>query len=157
MKNLKFLFVVFVLFAMGSCAPPKFTNSPGYMYHVGFDFREYADKGFLFTPEPYAGEHTVRGMITFYLHPEVKYAEGKLTGADGYRIKHFFTDSREMTQAVQELKIDELIRYIYDISIEWGGDAFTNFNYTDLIRRTDKSELSEYNIAVVTGVVIKRH
>jgi len=157
MKNLKFLFALCALFTINSCVPPKFTNSPGFMYHVGFDFREYADKGFLFTPEPYAGKHTVRGMLTFHLHPEVRYLEGKVKGTDGYRVKHFFTGTREMTQAIENYKIDDLVKYIYELSIKWGGDAFTHFQHKTLTSQTDVSQHSEYPYAVVTGVVIKRH
>ncbi len=156
MKNLRFLLAAFVLLA--GCATPKFTDFPGLMFHIGFDFREYSDKGFLFTPEPYSGEHTVRGMVTFHLHPRVRYVKGKLPKSDGFTVKHFRVENYgEMTQIVEDYKVEDLIQYIYELSIEWGGDAFTHFEHRTLTSRTDLSEYSEYPYAVITGVVIKRH
>jgi len=121
------------------------------------DFRKYAEAGFLFTPNEFLGEYQVKGIITAELHPEVKYQRFKQAEKSGFMVRYIYSQNELYTQTVKNASMEELIDFIYNLSIEWGGDAFTQFETTMKTAKTDDSESTSYTYYSITGLVIKRN
>jgi len=159
MKSIIFKFLIISSFAaiLSSCASTQLTNREEEVKIFAIDFREYADKGFLFMPDEYFGEYEVKGLITAELHPEVIYREGRVsTPIPGYVLTVLYFADKTYTKVIKNVEIDELIEYIYNLAIEWGGDAFTNFKSSMEVGKTDDNLNSIYTYYSISGIVIKR-
>ncbi len=163
MKKTKFIYPVFVLvglFYFNSCITHEpLTDRSSEIKTLAIDFREYADKGFLFMPDEYFGEYEVKGIITAELHPRIFYRNIPVPPGDGYTV-HVFRIGEGRTrysQVTSTLDMDELIEYIYNLSMDWGGDAFTHFESKMEVGRTDENPNTRYVYYSVSGIVIKRH
>jgi hypothetical protein len=148
--------MILVALFLNSCQPAKFTNRTQEIKTFGIDFRKYAEKGFLFMPDEYYGEYEVKGIITAEIHPEVRYRQGRTPKSNEYIITNFYQDNNSYSQLITHVNIDELIEYVYDLAILWGGDAFTHFKSSFETTRTDESPNTSYDYYTISGIVIKR-
>lgn len=95
----------------------------------GFDFREYAEKGFLFTPHQYIGEYESRGIITITIYPETKVTKGPTP--KGWVMKKIGGPSGQDTPRYYlEEVIDQsiVIGGAYQAALDIGADAIMDFN-----------------------------
>ncbi len=144
----------------------------------GIDFREYNEKGFLFFTEEYYGAYELLGMITIELYPEVNYEEGRVieehSDADdtyyspsttrleipepksGYTYQIIRINNSVFTQNIQKIHIDEIVNQLYELSIEMGGDAVSQFEAYQSTAQTDIYENTSYPYYTVSGLIIKR-
>ncbi|MCF8304485.1 MAG: hypothetical protein K9I94_14520 [Bacteroidales bacterium] len=141
---------------LSSCQTYHLTDRNEEIKSFAFDFRKYADKGFLFMPDEYYGEYEVKGIIRVEMHPSVRYKNGEIPGGKDYYVHHFFYDGVKYTQMTKSMDVDKLIEHIYDIAIDWGGDAFTHFDSNIQTARTDQNPNTTYSYYSISGVVIKR-
>ena len=156
--NLIFLLILASVF-LGSCVTEKLVNSEGQFVTYSFDFREYAETGFLFTPNRYEDEHTVLGMITVELHPEIEYLKipdniSTMVGFSkiGYKALSFYHGSDRMIKYTKDIDIQELIKEVYSISTNWGGDGFMQLMIDRKIFGDNPK--TSYDYLSMTGVVI---
>jgi len=159
--RLKHNFILAISFGLllASCATVELTDRKEEIIPFGIDFRKYTDKGFLFMPDEYYGEYTVKGMITVEMHPEVRYHRGETKSiVSGYTTHTFFVNQAKITQVTVQANIDDLINYIYELSVEWGGDAFTHFESSMKTGYTDSQNLNtSYPYYSISGMVVKRN
>jgi len=141
-----------------SCATVELTDRQEEIIPFGIDFRKYSDEGFLFMPDEYSGEYEVKGMITVEQHPEVRYHRGvSKSKVSGYSTHTFFVNQATITKVTVRPNIDDLFDHIYELSLEWGGDAFTHFESSVKISYTDSPNLNtSYPYYSISGIVIKR-
>lgn len=149
-----------IFICMISCMPSSIVSltSKQEMYvPFAYDFREYSNKGFLFTPFEYFGEYDVKGMVTVELHPAVQYTRGHQSARRGYTAYQFYRGDERWTKVTKEVDVDSLINYVYELSLEWGGDAFSNFKAGVKVGYTDPgNESTGYSYYYIDGIVIKR-
>ncbi len=158
MKNFQYI-IIALLFAtiFNSCQTYQLTDREEEAKTFAVDFRKYNDKGFLFMPDEYYGEYEVLGIIRAELHPKVRYRLGSFPSGAGYMARELrVPDGRRYTQLTHFVEIDELIEHIYELSIDWGGDAFTHFETAFKTSRTDDDPNTTYSYYTISGIVIKR-
>ncbi len=150
--------IVFVSTLFNSCVSKDLTEREEETTTFAIDFREYADKGFLFMPDEYFGEYEVKGIIRAELRPKIRYIEGESPDMEGYTINTFFFGGRELkhSQLIHDINLEDLIEHIYDIAIEWGGDAFTHFETSIETDRTNDDPNTSYPYYTISGIVIER-
>lgn len=153
-----YLILLAVVMLFTACGTAEMlTNRRKEISTFAIDFRKYTDKGFLFMPDEYFGEYEVKGIITAELHPEVSYVEGHIPAGDDFVVHHFTTeDFRTRTQVIQVPDMEELLDHIYELSIEWGGDAFTHFESSMEVGHTNDSPNASYYYYTISGIVIER-
>lgn len=118
----------------------------------GFDFREYTELGFLFTPGDYSGEYEAIGMITVTALPgAVKSMRVKSTYSLGGVVPPHYM---ELSWDVDELSPDDAIQAAYEKSIEMGADALINFNIESTTVYIEGAKLDGFD---VSGFAIKRN
>lgn len=61
------------LLPLSACSPPTVTNVEPEVKVTGVDLRPYTEKGFLFTPEAYAGPYDAIGLIQVSLYAGAHY------------------------------------------------------------------------------------
>lgn len=95
----------------------------------GYDFREYTEQGFLFTPEIYNDQYDAIGLIEITYVPKVlkPSGQGQPPNVPGYRIQSVFTNQFY----VEIPKTDRLIKEMYDRATDMGADALSNFRITN--------------------------
>lgn len=153
----KSLFVISVVIAASGCQTTgSLTDKEQEIKTFAIDFREYANKGFLFMPDEYYGEYEVKGIINAELHPEIVYRVGEIPKTETYDVKYFWHKDVRYTKVTSIPDLNELIEYIYNLSIEWGGDAFTHFKTSIGVGETDDNPNTGYSYYTISGIVIKR-
>lgn len=150
------VFFASILFFFGGCIAYQLTDREKEIIPFVIDFRKYADQGFLFMSDEYYGSYEVKGMIIMELHPKITYRRGKFPSGDGYYVRHFYLDGAQVTQMIDGEGIDDLINYIYIVSLSMGGDAFTHFDYKILSSQTDQHSNTTYPYYIISGMVINR-
>lgn len=148
---------VLIVTLFHGCQLQSLTDREEEVRTFGIDFRKYTEQGFLFMPDEYYGEYEVKGIITVEMHPEVKYFENRISQAqEGYQTHIFYHGDKTVTQVVKLVDIDDLIEYIYNLAIDWGGDAFTHFESNIRTGQTDDNVNSTYTYYTISGIVIER-
>ncbi len=156
-KSAQYLLVLMVVsLALNGCNLYQHTNRRQETKIFSIDFREYAAKGFLFMPGEYYGEYEVMGIIRAELHPSVSYVTGSYPRGEGYTVYQFFSSNKRISKVTRNIYIEELIEYVYDLAIDWGGDAFSNFETSIETGLTDRDVNTSYPYYVISGIVIKR-
>jgi|LSQX01.2.fsa_nt_gb hypothetical protein len=158
MKSKLFIIGTFFTLAISltGCYTHKLTDREKEIKTFGFDFRDFAEKGFLFTPNEFYGEHYVLGIIRVELHPKVKYKRNDLTREPGYTMYVLNVGNNTAVQLVSIEDEKELIEHIYNMAVEWGGDGFSEFKLEYLTSQTDGLSSTSYSYPSISGVVIKR-
>jgi len=156
MKNI-FFFALIVL-SLFSCKVTETSIIPRKEVLSGIDFREYSNKGFLFTPEKYIGDYESIGLISFVIMPEAR--KERVTQNDSYS----FSSPIMYEWNVEEINVQNALDGIYKRSIEMGADALVNFKISikeePIVNKTSKMvvSLDEKKLQgyVVEGFAIKR-
>lgn len=164
MTNIKFYSVVGLLVFFLSCSSSEnLTMSGGYNFY-GLDFREYADKDFLITPESPTGNYVSLGLIEVEFIPEIKQITqdlfnmniktGKLNEGDKkYNLQAINGVSGETEYyAIEEANVQKVINQIYEKSIEWGANSLYNFTITS----QNIQGTINYTIINISGFAIER-
>ena len=135
---------------------------------VYFDFTKYNELGFYFTPNTYNNNHDVLGIIRVELHPSVIYIKStEIVHDDFHGDAYYGSTNKKMVQRVGDLDWYSLLDEIYNLSINMGGDGFTNFLYGEgsehayitykFLFFKSLSETASWNYLIVEGVVIRRN
>ena len=151
-----YIIALLVSILLGGCQTQKLTDRREETKTFAIDFRKYAERDFLFMPDKYYGEYEVLGIIRAELHPAVSYRNGKFPAGEGYRAHVFYSDGQRVTQLTELVDVNQLIDHIYELSTEWGGDAFTHFESSLQVRTTDNDPNTTYGYYEISGVVVKR-
>ena len=125
----------------------------------GIDFREYTEKGFLFTPEKYQGDYESIGLLNFSISSEAVLEKILVSEVNEMARKAGLSDVYRYKWNIEEINYKEVLDLAYDTSISMGGDAIINFeiNYDVNHYRNADGYPSVYIPKInVTGFVIKR-
>jgi len=150
MKNWKSLSVILIIAIVAGCST-TLENTGGF-YVRGYDFTEYTEQGFLFTPESYLGTYDAVGQINVDFIPEIREArtrEGQRpVQIPGYDlIRH---DGRYYH--AQQPNTQDIIDHLYELSVEMGANAVTNF----YVSSRSWEGVSDIRIVTVSGFAIRR-
>lgn len=113
-RILPILVVAIVLF---NCSEPP-SLIPEKLIASGYDFSEYSEKGFLFTPNEYSGDYESIGLIQLTYSPEARLStvSEHIPGVG----------KKERTQWITDpINADKVIEDVYNLCIEMGADALT--------------------------------
>lgn len=143
-----FILAFFMLAFFLGCGGIQKSASPKRFLAYGYDFTEYANKNFLFSPlelidRPYDG----RGLVIIEAWPEVKEQVEYVETSPG---------KVEPKTRVFPGKIDpsEIIKQAYDLAIGMGADALIQFKLTSKLGITTGNV--EVTVLELSGFAIKR-
>ncbi len=154
-RNVIVLMVVAMLFV--GCNTFRLSDTPEFTATRGVDLREYADQGFLITPETYNGKYITKGMIEVALYPRVTYRTGRYPSGEDYTARFIYDDRGQLyTQMVEVVSFETAIRRMHQIAVEWGADAIIRFEIDRGTTTTDLDPRTAYQYILVSGLVIKR-
>ena len=146
MKNLKSLSVLIIVAAIAGCSTALY--SPGGFHVSGYDFTQYTDKGFLFTPEKYLGTYDAIGQIHIDFIPRVQEAQSQLVEIEGLDIIYY----GGIYYYVEQINTSDVINHLYEQASEMGANAVTNFN----VSSRAWEGISDIRIVTVSGFAIRR-
>lgn len=153
MKNIAFnrisVITLIVLFC-SSCTTLRPVEMEEMYYGTGYDFTEYTQMGFLFTPEGYIGEYESIGVININHVPRFIQTTQRVR-LDGFRL--FRDPAGEGYWGVSEPDTDRMIKEAHRIASEMGADAIINFLIVP--DRFENVNLTVPTV-VLTGFAIKR-
>lgn len=118
----------------------------------GLDFRDYADRGFLITPESYEGEYLSLGQLHVTMFPRAR--KGAAARQHGTYVPGNWY--------VERISSQQLIDSLYTVASGWGADAIVNLSVSSLPHPDEKVGLPGEPSAVqmsgieVSGLAIKR-
>lgn len=156
------LIIVVIIFT-GCSSTENLTTNGGYNFY-GIDFREYAEKDFLITPESPTGNYVSLGLIEVEFIPEIKeitptlYDLNKSTGilVQGEKVFNIqaINGSSGTTEyyAIERPDVQKAIDQIYEKSIEWDANSLYKFN----IESKNMQGVLTYTILKISGFAIKR-
>jgi hypothetical protein len=158
MKNIQNISIAIIItLLLYGCVTQKLTDRQEEFKTFEIDFRSYNEKGFLFMPDPYYGEYDVLGIVSVELLPRVEYKAGKVPEIPSYIMRYFWNGENYSTQIISPISFKSLVDYVYELSVEWGGDAFTHFKSSVEVGYTDPANLNtSYAYFKISGIVIKR-
>ncbi len=129
------LTIIISLFLMGCVPPiPRYVEQQSTV--IVQDLRGYSSKGFLFSPDPYRGDHTAIASIYIKAVPEVR--AGKKDG-------EFY---RPIDQAA-------LIQQIYEKAVSMGANAIVNFKI-EVATEEPEYYPTPTPATIISGFAIKR-
>lgn len=152
-KTLLIIGVLTITALFTSCATNKPVETQEYYYATGYDFTQYTEQGFLFTPEGFPGDYEAMGIITINHQPRfVEIPESmrnqQMAGSRVYAepggINHW---------RVSEPDPDRMIKEAYDQATEMGADAIINFR---IVGESFVNGNITVDSAVLHGFAIKR-
>jgi hypothetical protein len=139
---IKTLITFFVILMFG-CKPLMYI--PGSSHMFGVDFRKYAEKGFLFTPEMYNGEYSTIGYMDYTLSPSAEY-------------------KNKSSWVIQKIKLTDAIDTVYNHCIYMGADALVKFEFSTIDvthNKNDEGYAIPNPVTIqeirITGIAIKRN
>lgn len=110
--------------------------------YYGFDFRKYAERDFLITPEMYQGEYMTMGIINYEVYPEANFIPVEISKP--------FGGTYEKKSWVQDIILPKwAVDSIYVFCKRWDADALANFKM-DLVEKRHGS----YDNIVIIGIKI---
>ncbi|MEL7832449.1 hypothetical protein [Fodinibius sp. Rm-B-1B1-1] len=147
MRSLIFTLLL-IGFITSACAGPETTARDEVINVTGYDFSEYTEDGFLFTPEAYNGDYQSIGLITVTQWPAVRKMTRRVPSPDspnGYKtVEEFYPDDIDVEKAIDE---------IYKVANNMGADAITRFDVTPTSRMNGTLTVQGVEIS---GFAIKR-
>ena len=103
-----------------SCAPVITSINPETLF-IGFDFRKYTEKGFLFTPEKYSGVYESIGTVRYVHVPGAKLTEYlKRSNYDG-------TNTMQKKWVIDSASVSHGIDSLFSLASSMGANAIMNF------------------------------
>ena len=168
MKKVYSILCLIVLLSMflSNCGSTNVVPMNESFVTISYDFREYTEKGFMFTPEKYLGEYESIGLIEVLYIPEFKDGHSDDIGAhvlvDG-RIYLYDKQDEYMIYAdphtqfklwfVSRPNTTQLIREAFESADEMGANAITNFRIIPTFYDNNKLEVSTVKLS---GFAIRR-
>lgn len=125
----------------------------------GIDFTKYSEKEFLITPEKYLDDYESIGLLNFSISSGAVLEKILVSKADEMAKKAGITDLYHYKWNIEEINYKEILDFAYNISIEMGGNAITNFEINYDVQHYNNADgypsvlIPKIN---VTGFVIKR-
>lgn len=148
MRNVLAPFVL-VLLTISGCAPSLLEWNTSYV-PTGYDFRDYADEGFLFTPEGFLGDYESMGVVNIEFMPEIKKAKVTLPAEiPGY----FILQTTSGSYYVQRHDTQKIIDEMHKLAIDMGANAVIRFQ---ILPTTIDNEGTPIPTIRATGFAIKR-
>ncbi|KAA3606344.1 MAG: hypothetical protein DWQ06_02555 [Calditrichaeota bacterium] len=140
MRRLILLSLLAVVFL--SCT--QLTQIPEETEMIAFDFSEFSAKGFMFTPNIYAGDYESVGLLEIKYFPEAN-------------LKPFETKTtnRVLRWVHEPISPQVLLKVAYDKASKMGADALTQFYVSREIRENKKAKINRDGYKI-TGFAIKR-
>jgi hypothetical protein len=146
------LWLVPLLLAAGGCTNTV-NNIEGYSLTSSLDFTEYAEEGFLITPEGYEGEYQSRGLLRISMQPSAARIEGNpetVNAPEGNYVQDGWM--------VERLTTEQVVKRLHQQAQDMGADAIVR---VDIARKevshsvgpTERVFLPQYE---VSGFAIKR-
>jgi hypothetical protein len=155
-KSILFIIVV----ALSSCATSPFNRINPTEIVYGIDFSPFTQKGFLITPEKYAGSYESIGLINYEAFPGANYKEVEKSIENYYGSKKPVI-FKENKWVVDSISLQDVLTKVYNICVEMGADALVNFDYEIIptsygsVPRAIDNPLTIYGIHI-SGYAIKR-
>ena len=145
------LFIAGILLA--SCATPRPLPTEEHYYTTGYNFTEYTEMGFMFTPEGYSGEYKSVGIIEIKHIPRFAHipSGGDTQRMEGSRVYRDPLGSGYWR--VTEVDTNRMIRDAYEAASRMGADAVINFR---MVPDTFQNVTLEVPTATLRGFAIKR-
>jgi hypothetical protein len=152
-RRLPILIILIISFITISCTSTNLglTEWDGDTYTFGYDFTEYSEKGFLFTPEKYNRPYDAIGLVEIVIYPKVRQAysnQNSLSGENSRFVKIGSTYYR-----IEVPQSDVLIEDMYQKATDLGADALTNFRIDEISLTNNSYQIPSLKIS---GFAIKR-
>lgn len=149
-KQIIFLFIASIIVG---CSTVNTVPHGERYYPTGYDFTDYTERGFLFTPESYLDEYNSVGIIRINHTPQFVHVvqEQARQHISGFRI--YRDPNGRGYWRVSEPDTDVLIEKAYETARAMGADAIINFQIS-----SDRYENGNLTVstATLTGFAIKR-
>ena len=126
------LLIVFILF---SCTTIE--HIPAERNVAGFDFREFTEKGFFFSPNEYKKDFEPKGLLNFTFFPEANFK---------------FNGNPYKEWVIEPVKFEDIVRMIYDQAIEFGADAVVQLKITPELKT---QSLNRHADVIVSGFTVE--
>jgi hypothetical protein len=150
MKTLNPLLLAALILLTGCNTTNQLTYLPMSATTTGIDFREYSDKGFLFTPEGFSGEYETRGFLTTTIWPQAS------------RPEFTYTQKRVGPWTEQQVRIDDAVKKMYEDAVAMGADAVIRFLASPITEEVTVGQIGSVpevfrrNGITVSGYAIRR-
>ena len=143
---MRYVAAVFAILIIGGCAAtgPDSNVVQRRTVVTGFDFSDYAEDGFLITPESYNGEYQSIGIVRVTLWPGARKQPSRQTAA-GRSLGEWFVENIDPSQAIDSL---------YTVAKGMGADAVVKFNIEYVYEDNGRLRLQGYE---ASGFAIRRH
>lgn len=150
-KYQSFLIIPLILFVFSCSAGVEMQRT---VISSGYDFRQYTEKGFLFTPEAYFGEYESVGVLDIEISPEVKEVNYEGDEVDNENKWIFLRSTNDGSLwKVQRVSPQEVLDEFYKEAIKMGADAVIRLSFDNIEESND--EFTYYGLSA-TGFAIKR-
>jgi uncharacterized protein YbjQ (UPF0145 family) len=156
MKTSIISYSILILIAVSACSPSLIIWEEAQYLVSGYDFTEYSQSGFLFTPEPYLGDYESMGLIEIVYVPSVKQhaavwsqQTASLANQPG---SHRITVFNKPYQ-VSEANSEDIIRILYEVATDLGANAVTHFEIKNHTLDNNGTPIPSVR---VSGFAIKR-
>lgn len=144
MKRIALLLIVLLL---AGCATERVTRIQREVTFTGFDFRQYTEKGFLFTPDVYTGAYDAIGLLNATVFPEAFREEEVVKGERKLGRWH-----------IRPVDAQEAIDEMYRQASALGADALVQFSIKSIEKDVETGDLAGLVLPgiEVSGFAIKR-
>lgn len=120
----KSIIAVFAFLLITGCSPRLQEWNTAYI-PTGYDFTEYAEDGFLFTPEGYNGEYESMGVVHISFMPEIRLIQGNTKpqfrpGYDVFQVNNGY-------YYIQKHDTERIIKEMHTLATGMGADAVIRF------------------------------
>lgn len=146
----RLLFCIVGLLLVSGCKTMGIKEQASFVTEVTIDFSEFAEQGFLITPQDYGGDFLTIGMVTMDFHPEiVKVAPQSVYGLKQRGELVIVQPSSNNGYHYKKVSGRDALRQFVKSAQDRGGDGIINF---------ELSSTGDYGATVrMSGYVIKRN
>lgn len=153
---MKKLIILSTALLFTACVSSNVTERDEFYAVWGYDFTEYTEIGFMFTPEMYHGDYESVGLIEISYSPSFLEIPGDARGDAlmDYQDSQVYRDPIETKYwRVSRPSSEELIEKAYNQATELGADAIVNFR---MVSDTWTNGQLEVGTLTLRGFAIKR-
>lgn len=153
-KTLLITSTLFIAILFTGCATNKPVETDEYYFATGYDFTQYTEQGFLFTPEGFPGEYEAMGIIRINHQPQFMEIPDQQRNQQVPGSRVYVEPDGISYWRVSEPDPDRMIQEAYDQATAMGADAIINFRIVG--ERITNGSLT-VDSAVLHGFAIKRN